>query len=162
MEDGYIKQLADAQATIAALQAELDRTKFEMASELELQVNAVVREREQLKAKLTQRTAELERVTGELQKAERCISEWVDRHSTYFSKLEIDFAKLHALIAALPKVEGEITCSQQFDSAWRLHYWQVEAYEVAGECVYRLNNLREDDAKAYAALLQHRQGMEGV
>ena len=51
---------ADAQATIAALQAELERTKFEMASELELQVNAVVREREQLKAKLTQRTAELE------------------------------------------------------------------------------------------------------
>ena len=52
----------DAQATIAALQAELERTKFEMASELELQVNAVVREREQLKAKLTQRTAELHQV----------------------------------------------------------------------------------------------------
>ena len=148
----------DAQATIAALQARVQ--------ELEewQQIVAGTQDRQdliyRLSDHLTQRTAELERVTGELQKAERCISEWVDRHSTYFSKLEIDFAKLHALIAALPKVEGEITCSQQFDSAWRLHYWQVEAYEVAGECVYRLNNLREDDAKAYAALLQHRQGME--
>ena len=154
-----VTQLADAQATIAALQARVQ--------ELEewQQIVAGTQDRQdliyRLSDHLTQRTAELERVTGELQKAERCISEWVDRHSTYFSKLEIDFAKLHALIAALPKVEGEITCSQQFDSAWRLHYWQVEAYEVAGECVYRLNNLREDDAKAYAALLQHRQGMEG-
>ena len=48
------KQLADAQATIAALQAELERTKSEMASELELQVNTVVREREQLKSHLTE------------------------------------------------------------------------------------------------------------
>ena len=184
-----VTQLADAQATIAALHARVkeleewqqivagtqDRqdliyrlsdhltqrtaerdTARRRVDELEAREVDVVLLREDLE----RRTAELERVTGELQKAERCISEWVDRHSTYFSKLEIDFAKLHALIAALPKVEGEITCSQQFDSAWRLHYWQVEAYEVAGECVYRLNNLREDDAKAYAALLQHRQGME--
>ena len=109
------KQLADAQATIAALQARVKECEAAMEKQVAIleEINKLDAERAafvvDLKSQLTQRTAELERVTGELQKAERCISEWVDRHSTYFSKLEIDFAKLHALIAALPKVEGEIT-----------------------------------------------------
>ena len=59
MEDGYIKQLADAQATIAALQAERDEYKTMYACLTgETYDNPIA----DLKAQLTQRTAELEAV----------------------------------------------------------------------------------------------------
>ena len=129
------KQRADAQATIAALQAERDEYKTMYACLTgETYDNPIA----DLYDQLAQRTAELERVRGELQKAERCISEWVDRHSTYFSKLEIDFAKLHALIATLPKVEGEITANRV--------------------CTIMMRGLYCEE---FTKLLQHRQGMEG-
>ena len=102
---------ADAQATIAALQAELERTKFEMASELELQVNAVVREREQLKAKLTQRTAELERVTGELVETSLYLQQERANRDSLAACVGRDvktIKELRALILALPKVEGRL------------------------------------------------------
>ena len=61
---------------------------------------------------------------------------------------------LRTLIAALPKVEGEIEVSSgvynfillKHDSGTRFLCGQIET---------------EQTAKAYAALLQHRQGMEG-
>ena len=156
--DALVEQLADAQATIAALQARVkeleaakqyceitEARKAEAYKEVEIQLLA--------KASLQ---AELERVRGELQSAEA--GYFVAERELQGANNKYD--ELHTLIAALPKVEGEITCSQQFDSAWRLHYWQVEAYGVADECLYRLSNLREEEAKAYAALLKHRQGME--
>ena len=129
-------------ATIVALQAD-NRTYINERHENTKQI-------EQLQADLAQRTAELERVS--------LLSSHNERR---FEEVDKKYKDLRTLIAALPKVEGEITCSQQIDSAWRLHYWQVEAYGVADECIYRLSNLREEEAKAYAALLQHRQGMEG-
>ena len=143
---------ADAQATIAALQARAEQAERLVA----LQAQEILQRRQTLgdlahlhqqqSKELTQRTAELERVRGELQKAERCISEWVDRHSTYFSKLEIDFAKLHALVATLPKVEGEIL--EQGDLAF------VRYVHVDGP----LPDIPRHDL---IALLKHRQGMEG-
>ena len=142
---------ADAQATIAALQARAEQAERLVA----LQAQEILQRRQTLgdlahlhqqqSKELTQRTAELERVRGELQKAERCISEWVDRHSTYFSKLEIDFAKLHALVATLPKVEGEIL--EQGDLAF------VRYVHVDGP----LPDIPRHDL---IALLKHRQGME--
>ena len=137
-----VVKAADAQATIAALQAD-NRTYINERHENTKQI-------EQLQADLAQRTAELERVS--------LLSSHNERR---FEEVDKKYKDLRTLIAALPKVEGEITCSQQIDSAWRLHYWQVEAYGVADECIYRLSNLREEEAKAYATLLQHRQGMEG-
>ena len=136
---------ADAQATIAALQARAEQAERLVA----LQAQEILQRRQTLgdlahlhqqqSKELTQRTAELERVRGELQKAERCISEWVDRHSTYFSKLEIDFAKLHALVATLPKVEGEITANRV--------------------CTIMMHGMYCEE---FTKLLQHRQGMEGT
>ena len=157
------KQLADAQATIAALQARVKECEAAMEKQVAIleEINKLDAERAafvvDLKSQLTQRTAELERVTGELQKAERCISEWVDRHSTYFSKLEIDFAKLHALIATLPKVEGEIAVKEtEIDLA---AMWGITVNGLFGEHSPLFDT--KEEADAYAALLQHRQGMEG-
>ena len=142
-------QLADIQSQLTQRTAELEAAKAIQA--IDLKNNNAYREQ------VATLQAELERVRGELQSAE----------AGYFvaerdlQGMNNRYDDLRTLIAALPKVEGEITCSQQIDSAWRLHYWQVEAYGVADECIYRLSNLREEEAKAYAALLQHRQGMEG-
>ena len=149
--DCEVVKAADAQATIAALQARAEQAERLVA----LQAQEILQRRQTLgdlahlhqqqSKELTQRAAELERVRGELQKAERCISEWVDRHSTYFSKLEIDFAKLHALVATLPKVEGEIL--EQGDLAF------VRYVHVDGP----LPDIPRHDL---IALLKHRQGME--
>ena len=139
-EEGDFVLYTDAQATIAALQAELERTKFEMASELELQVNAVVREREQLKAKLTQRTAELERVTGELVETSLYLQQERANRDSLAACVDRDvktIKELRTLIAALPKVEvitsdTVVNIVQQYN----FHRWMLRA-------------------------LQHRQGMEG-
>ena len=198
-EDFYIcTTLADAQATIAALQAELERTKSEMASELELQVNTVVREREQLKSHLTQRTAELEaakaqhkdlvlrnrilrdrpdlpvertsfhdevvKLQAELERVRGERDEQAGYAQSYCDKADlwgelVDQAQkerdeLRTLIAALPKVEGEIEVSSgvynfillKHDSGTRFLCGQIET---------------EQTAQAIAALWEHRQGMEG-
>lgn len=180
---------ADAQATIAALQArvqELEESRDAWKASQECSekaymalVNQIPAERfdydpinvalldgakEQeiigrkqiadLQSHLTQRTAELEAAKTEYLAV-------IEAQSKEIDDLQAELERVRALIKALPKVEGEITYSQQIDSAWRLQYWQVEAYGVADECIYRLSNLREAEAKAYAALLKHRQGMEG-
>ncbi|NGZ03328.1 MAG: hypothetical protein CV090_09790 [Nitrospira sp. WS238] len=69
--------------------------------------------------------------------------------------------RLRALIVALPKVGGEITVSQQVDSAWRLKYWKVHGIDADGNTDYLIEKLCESDANAYAFLLRERQGMEG-
>ena len=149
---------ADAQATIAALQArvqELEQwVQDQSTANLETMRHTDEMQSRALEAEqqLTQRTAELERV--------RLLSSHNERRFEMLEEKYKELCTLSAHIAALPKVEGEITCSQQFDSAWRLQYWQVEAYGVADECLYRLSNLGEEEAKAYAALLKHRQEME--
>ena len=158
--ESYIERLdrqrTDAQATIAALQERVNG--LEKDSELlrqsrddfRVKYESVKNDAITLQSQLTQRTAELERVS--------LLSSHNERR---FEEVDKKYKDLRTLIAALPKVEGEITCSRQIDSAWGLHYWQVEAYGVDDECIYCLSNLREEEAKAYATLLQHRQGMEG-
>ena len=157
--DCEVVKAADAQATIATLQEKLTAARkikadydrwlsggvYFTTAEYEKHAEDHRQREAALQAQLKERAAELERVRGELQKAERCISEWVDRHSTYFSKLEIDFAKLHALVATLPKVEGEIL--EQGDLAF------VRYVHVDGP----LPDIPRHDL---IALLKHRQGME--
>ena len=111
---------------------------------------------ELLKA-LQQRTAELEAARGERDRALELRDRWqaqLDKEQADSFMRNIELVKLRALILALPKVEGEIEVSSgvynfillKHDSGTRFLCGQIET---------------EQTAKAYAALLQHRQGMEG-
>mgnify|MGYP000935891134 CR=1 FL=1 len=148
-EDFYIyTTLADAQATIAALQArvqELEQwvqdqstTNLETMRHMdEMQSRAMDAEYQ-----LTRRTAELERVRGERDEY---------AHKTKMLCLQngplmIENHDMKKLIAALPKVEGSVVVSNGYvkDSA--------RCHALFGA---------DEDAASYAALLKHRQGMEG-
>ena len=161
--------LADAQETIAALQARV-RELEEWVQDQSTANLETMRHMDEMQSRamdaesqLTQRTAALARVRKKLGETKLYLQQERANRDSLVACVNRDvktIKELRTLILALPKVEGEITCSQQFDSAWRLQYWQVEAYGVADECLYRLSNLREEEAKAYAALLKHRQEME--
>ena len=93
-------------------------------------------------SQLTQRTAELEaakRQIGEEQKRLRVVC---DQRNDARAELE----RVRALIKALPKVEGAVVVSNGYvkDS--------TRCHALFGA---------DEDAALYAALLQHRQGMEG-
>ena len=171
--DAAQKSSADAQATIAALQAEVKDLKEWLA--------AYKQSIELAQSSLTQRTAELEaakRDRDELQSVfdlghTRTVEAdklWQEAHGKpevwpdlgelvgwlmkRYDDLQAELERMRALIAALPKVEGEIEVSSgvynfillKHDSGTRFLCGQIET---------------EQTAKAYAALLQHRQGMEG-
>ena len=108
-DEGKRLGAADAQATIAALQA---------------------------------RVKELERVRGELDHAKKmeAVQKEVADNQTWHVQ------KLRTLILALPKVEGAVVVSNGYvkDS--------TRCHALFGA---------DEDAALYAALLQHRQGMEG-
>ena len=140
--NGQWEYHADAQATIAALQAD-NRTYINERHEHVKQI-------EQLQSQLTQRTAELERVRGERDEY---------AHKTKMLCLQngplmIENHDMKKLIAALPKVDGEIEVSSgvynfillKHDSGTRFLCGQIET---------------EQTAQAIAALWEHRQGMEG-
>ena len=149
-EDFYLyTTLADAQATIAALQArvrELEEwVQDQSTANLETMRHTDEMQSRALEAEqqLTRRTAELERVS--------LLSSHNERR---FEMLEEKYKELRTLILTLPKVEGEIeVCSGVYnfillkhDSGNRFLCGQIET---------------EQTAKAIAALWQHRQGMEG-
>lgn len=161
--DALVKQLADAQATIAALQAQL-----ESANKLIHKKNCDLGRAEtivnDLQSQLTQRTAELEAakrlatnaqwqidyVLAEAKKAfdlkgHYTPSDLVDcvlRPAASMLKerdeLKAELERVRGLIAALPKVEGEIADETILD------LWESDAITF----------------DALRGLLQHRQGME--
>ena len=177
------EQLADAQATIAALQAEVKDLKEWLAAykqsielaqssltqrtaeleaankrihDLECQHqdlclrNQILRDRPDLPverasfhAEVVRMQAELERVRGELQSAEA--GYFVAERELQGANNKYD--ELRTLIAALPKVEGEIMVSESL---------------VLAEDPDMCSDMSDkEEATAYAALLKHRQGMEG-
>ena len=197
-----VTQLADAQATIAALQDTIIQmggqaavlAKDAMAAKEQLAAlqadnrtyinerHEHVKQIEQLQSQLTQRTAELEaankhwdalwnaaceqkdtlqaeleRVRGELAekyKYHELFKQWqcwrdpdelVSEYEKYQAAIK-ENEILRALIAALPKVEGAVVVSNGYvkDS--------TRCHALFGA---------DEDAALYAALLQHRQGMEG-
>ena len=188
--DSLLKQLADAQATIAALQARVQ--ELEAQHEDLVERNRILRHRPdlpvertefhdrfvKLQSQLTQRTAELEaakkhceiieerkaeaykeveiqllakaeihaeleRVRGELQSAEA--GYFVAERELQGANNKYD--ELRTLIAALPKVEGEIMVSESL---------------VLAEDPDMCSDMSDkEEATAYAALLKRRQGMEG-
>ena len=172
-------QLADAQATVEALQArvrELEEWKrivtgagTDQESVIRLAAHEYTKTAIQcwkeanakLESQLTQRTAELEalrplyddmwkqfaesqaeleRVRGERDKLALCGHD----HSTQW--WQVRYEELAALVAALPKVEGEIVAQASYVKD------RKKVYACFGS---------DADMTAYAALLKHRQGMEG-
>ena len=92
-------------------------------------------ENAKLESQLTQRTAELERV--------RLLSSHNERR---FEMLEEKYKELRTLVLALPKVEGEIVAQAGYVKD------RKKVYACFGS---------DADMTAYAAIVQHRQGMEG-
>ena len=131
--------IADAQATIAALQAKVS----ELQGIADEKCRCFLERAEQSEKQLTRRTAELERVRGERDEY---------AHKTKMLCLQngplmIENHDMKKLIAALPKVEGEINerfCTGSYYSSPRDYRTHV-TFEAA-----------------LVALLKHRQGMEGV
>ena len=193
------RRVADAQATIAALQEERDGWVRSREHYYQLWMRAtderdeMRKERDEFESLLTQRTAELEAATrratnaqwqvdfllGEAKKAFGLTDEYTpadlvdcvlrpaasmlkerdalkaelervsllsSHNERRFEMLEEKYKDLRTLILALPKVEGEIVAQAGYVKD------RKKVYVCFGS---------DADMTAYAALLTHRQGMEG-
>ena len=133
--------LADAQATIAALEQRVKELKQWVQDQSTANLETM-RHMDEMQSRamdaesqLTQRTAELERV--------RLLSSHNERR---FEMLEEKYKELRTLVLALPKVEGEIVAQAGYVKD------RKKVYACFGS---------DADMTAYAAIVQHRQGMEG-
>ena len=153
------RRITEADATIAALQARVQV--------LEAEVDTLTQQEESWESQLTQRTAELEalrplyddmwkqfaesqaeleRVRGELVEATHNVNVYQSLYSTSCmdrALLENDLRDIRTLVLALPKGEGDWTVS-----------CALADRVVEGGIV-------SDISEAVAAIVQHRQGMEG-
>ena len=146
--------LADAQATIAALQArvrELEQwVQDQSTANLEMMRHTDEMQSRALEAEqqLTQRTAELERV--------RLLSSHNERRFEMLEEKYKELCTLSAHIAALPKVEGEIAVKHtevDLSGVWGI---TLNGYFTFQSALFD----SKEEADAYAALLTRRQGME--
>ena len=152
-------QRADAQATIAALQArvrELEQwVQDQSTANLEMMRHTDEMQSRALEAEqqLTQRTAELEATEKAYQDKTRLYIE----QTGAVADLQAELERVSALVKALPKVEGEIAVKEtEIDLA---AMWGITVNGLFGEHSPLFDT--KEEADAYAALLQHRQGMEG-
>ena len=173
-------QSADAQATIAALQArvpELEQAvkethgrfiseqaaKKDVIEELtvalksnadgQVLIDKLMQDVLKLEAQLTQRTAELEATEKAYQDKTRLYIE----QTGAVADLQAELERVSALVKALPKVEGEIAVKEtEIDLA---AMWGITVNGLFGEHSPLFDT--KEEADAYAALLQHRHGMEG-
>ena len=173
--EGLREKFADAQATIAALQARV-RTATQLIiaeigvsgpEDLEEAVGRIV-------GRLQQRTAECEALklvndthmktvmklshvveqrTAELEAAKRERDVWYARYNELsgvkdrqLNNLQAELERVRGLVKALPKVEGEIVAQAGYVKD------RKKVYACFGSVA---------DMTAYAAIVQHRQGMEG-
>ena len=177
--DVLVKQLADAQATIAALQARLDeRLEFikdcdialdriqaphtnegqeELVStwrRIELVGSLLSQYRstlEQMSTQLTQRTAELEAA-----KAIQAID--LKNNNAYreqVATLQAELERVSALVKALPKVEGEIRVAAV------MHPNHFDEWHISAGDTWIMTIAGKQSADSVLCALQHRQGMEG-
>ena len=155
LSDALRDQAADAQATIAALEAEV--------KDLKEWLGAYKQSIELAQSEITQRTAELEAANEKVQFLEKKNSNLLDSSNTVLkvkadqdvrlADLQAELERVRGLIKALPKVEGEIEVSSgvynfillKHDSGTGFLCGQIET---------------EQTARAIAALWKHRQGME--
>ena len=178
--DALRKQVTDAQATIEALQArvrELEQAvkethgrfiseqaaKKDVIEELtvalksnadgQVLIDKLMQDVLKLEAQLTQRTAELEATEKAYQDKTRLYIE----QTGAVADLQAELERVSALVKALPKVEGEIAVKEtEIDLA---AMWGITVNGLFGEHSPLFDT--KEEADAYAALLQHRQGMEG-
>ena len=157
--DALRKQVTDAQATIAALQArvrELEQwVQDQSTANLEMMRHTDEMQSRALEAEqqLTQRTAELEATEKAYQDKTRLYIE----QTGAVADLQAELERVSALVKALPKVEGEIAVKEtEIDLA---AMWGITVNGLFGEHSPLFDT--KEEADAYAALLQHRQGMEG-
>ena len=166
-DDFYINTtLADAQATIAALQARVQELEQwvqdqstanleKMRHMDEMQSRAMEAE-----SQLTQRTAELTRVRKKLVETSLYLQQERANRDSLAACVDRDvktIKELRTLVLALPKVEGEIAVKEtEIDLA---AMWGITVNGLFGEHSPLFDT--KEEADAYAALLQHRQGMEG-
>ena len=177
------KELADAQATIAALQAEvkeLEQIAISHDQSMRYITGQAKRTHEKLttvQATLTQRTAELEAANKrihdlECQHQDLCLRNQilrdrpdlpVERASFHaevvrmqaeLERVRGQYAELGKMVLALPKVEGEIEVSSGVYNFILLKRDTVVKF-LCGQIE------TEQTAQAIAALWEHRQGMEG-
>ena len=133
------KDAMAAKEQLAALQAERDEYKTMYACLTgETYDNPIA----DLKAQLTQRTAELEATEKAYQDKTRLYIE----QTGAVADLQAELERVSALVKALPKVEGEIVAQAGYVKD------RKKVYACFGS---------DADMTAYAALLTHRQGMEG-
>ena len=151
----YDNPIADLKAQLTQRTAELEAANKRI-HDLECQHqdlclrNQILRDRPDLPverasfhAEVVRMQAELERVRGELQSAEA--GYFVAERELQGANNKYD--ELRTLIAALPKVEGEIMVSESL---------------VLAEDPDMCSDMSDkEEATAYAALLKRRQGMEG-
>lgn len=132
-------------ATIAALQARVQELEAVRTA-----LNALRDGYDDLESQHNDLQAELERVRGELQSAEA--GYFVAERELQGANNKYD--ELRTLIAALPKVEGEIEV---------YHHESGLRHSVVARPANKHYSSFDtpEEAEAYAALLQHRQGMEG-
>lgn len=146
--DCEVVKATDAQATIAALEQRVKELKQWVQDQSTANLETM-RHMDEMQSRamdaesqLAQRTAELERVRGERDEY---------AHKTKMLCLQngplmIENHDMKKLIAALPKVEGAVVVSNGYvkdSTRWHALFGA------------------DEDAALYAALLQHRQGMEG-
>ena len=156
--DALVRQLADAQATIAALQARVQELEqwVQDQSTANLETMRHMDEMQsramEAESQLTQRTAEcdaLKLVNDTHMKTVMKLSHVVEKRTAELERVRGQFADLRKMVAALPKVEGEIRLIHADDGDWHV----VDLYDAIFT--------DKSWAVSYAALLQHRQGMEG-
>ena len=143
--DCEVVKFTDAQAIIAALQSEVKDLKEWLA--------AYKQSLELAQSSLTQRTAELEATEKAYQDKTRLYIE----QTGAVADLQAELERVSALVKALPNVEGEIAVKEtEIDLA---AMWGITVNGLFGEHSPLFDT--KEEADAYAALLQHRQGMEG-
>ena len=173
--DSLLKQLADAQATIAALEETILKmgenaavvAKDAMAAKE--QVAALQAERDTARRRVDELEArevdvvllreDLEKRTVELEAANHTASthqalwrEACDQRD----KAQAELERVRGLVKALPKVEGEIAVKRtevDLSDVWGI---TLNGYFTFQSALFD----GKEEAESYAAILKHRQGME--
>ena len=165
-DEGQRRKDADAQATIAALEQRVKELKQWVQDQSTANLETM-RHMDEMQSRamdaesqLAQRTAELARVRKKLVETKLYIQQERANRDSLVACVNRDvktIKELRTLILALPKVEGEIAVKHtevDLSGVWGI---TLNGYFTFQSALFD----SKEEADAYAALLTHRQGMEG-